>query len=144
MTRHRPSLYEATGQAMLRAAVHTAEPAMPPWPTATAPVDEWRAWLSTVWSDTAFRHAVSQASPHLADRVQAIIDGRTPKARRVRRAALATARYAIRYARRSTPYGLLAGVAPLGFQQTASVHIGDEHQAVARPEPAGLNEIVSS
>ncbi len=144
MTRQRLSLYEAAGQAMLRAAVHTTEPAMPPWPTRTAPVDEWCAWLSTVWSDTEFRRTVSQASPHLADQVQAIIDGRTPKVRRMRRAALSTARYAIRYTRRSTPYGLFAGVAPLGFAQTTSVHIGDEHQAVTRPEPTRLEEMLSN
>ncbi|MFF4709694.1 lantibiotic dehydratase family protein, partial [Streptomyces sp. NPDC001297] len=144
MTRHRPSLYEAAGQAMLRAAVHTTEPTMPPWPTATAPADEWRAWLSTAWSNSAFFHAVSQASPHLAEQVEAIIDGRTPKVRRIHRAALATARYAIRYARRSTPYGLFAGVAPLGFDQTTSVRIGDEHQVVARPEPVGLEEFLST
>ncbi|MGP3756982.1 lantibiotic dehydratase family protein [Streptomyces sp. IBSNAI001] len=144
MTRHRPSLYEATGQTMLRAAVYTTEPAMPPWPTATAPANEWRAWLSTVWSDTDFRRTVSQASPHLAEQVQAIIDGRTPKARRMRRAALSTARYAIRYAHRSTPYGLFAGVAQLAFDQTTAVRIGDEHQAVPRPEPAGLDEVLSA
>ncbi|MFJ6433331.1 lantibiotic dehydratase family protein [Streptomyces sp. NPDC091416] len=144
MTRQRLSLYEAAGQAMLRAAVHTTEPAMPPWPARTAPVEAWRTWLSTVWSDADFRHTVSQASPHLTDQVQAIIDGRTPKARRIRRAALSTARYAIRYARRSTPFGLFAGVAPLGFSQTTSVRIGDEHQAVARPEPTGLDELLSN
>ncbi|MFJ3931616.1 lantibiotic dehydratase family protein [Streptomyces sp. NPDC090029] len=144
MTRQRPSLYEAAGQAMLRAAVHTTEPAMPPWPATTAPVEEWRTWLSTVWSDGDFRRTVSQASPHLADQVLAIIDGRTPKVRRMRRAALSTARYAIRYARRSTPYGLFAGVAPLGFAQSTSVCFGDEHQAVARPDPAGLEEMLSA
>ncbi|WP_233535194.1 lantibiotic dehydratase family protein [Streptomyces sp. CRB46] len=144
MTRHRPSLYEATGQTMLRAAVHTSEPAMPPWPASRAPAEEWRAWLSTVWSDADFRQTVSQASPLLAQQVQAIIDGRTPKVRRMRRAALATARYAIRYARRSTPFGLFAGVAPLGFDETTSVRIGDEHQAVARPEPALLDEMLST
>ncbi|MEU4007174.1 lantibiotic dehydratase family protein [Streptomyces pseudogriseolus] len=144
MTRQRPSLYEGAGQAMLRAAVHTTEPAMPPWPATTAPVEEWRAWLSTVWSDSDFRRTVSQASPHLADQVHAIVNGRTPKVRRMRRAALATARYAIRYARRSTPFGLFAGVAPLGFDQTTFVRIGDEHQAVTRPEPAGLEEMLSA
>ncbi|MFE1027760.1 lantibiotic dehydratase family protein [Streptomyces sp. NPDC058818] len=144
MTRHRPSLYEGAGQAMLRAAVHTTEPAMPPWPTATAPAEEWRAWLNSVWSDTDFRQTVSQTSPHLAEQVQAIIDGRTPKARRMRRAALATARYAIRYACRSTPYGLFAGVAPLAFDRATSVRIGNEHQAVARPEPALLDEMLST
>ncbi|WMD05645.1 lantibiotic dehydratase family protein [Streptomyces sp. FXY-T5] len=144
MTRQRPSLYEGAGQAMLRAAVHTTEPAMLPWPATTAPVEEWRAWLNTVWSDSDFRRTVSQASPHLADQVQAIVNGRTPKVRRMRRAALATARYAIRYARRSTPFGLFAGVAPLGFDQTTFVRIGDEHQAVTRPEPAGLEEMLSA
>ncbi|MEV5357057.1 lantibiotic dehydratase family protein [Streptomyces sp. NPDC052693] len=144
MTRHRPSLYEAAGQAMLRAAVHTTGPVMPLWPTATAPSDEWRTWLSTVWSDTDFRRSMSQASPHLAEQVQAIIDGRTPKVRRMRRAALSTARYAIRYARRSTPYGLFAGVAQLGFAQSTSIRIGDEHQAVNRPDPVGLDEVLST
>lgn len=144
MTRQRPSLYEGAGQAMLRATVHTTGPAMPPWPTHRAPVEEWRAWLSAVWSDSDFRRTVSQASPHLADQVLAIIDGRTPKARRVRRAALSTARYVIRYAHRSTPYGLFAGVAPLGFGHATSVRFGGEHQAVARPDPIGLDGMLSA
>lgn len=144
MARHRPSLYEGVGQAMLRATVHTAEPVMPPWPTATASVEEWRSWLSAVWSDSDFRRTVSHASPHLADQVQAIIAGRTPKVRRIRRAALSTARYAIRYAQRSTPYGLFAGVAPLDFAKATSVRIGGEHQAVARPDPARLDEMLNA
>ncbi|MEU0163989.1 lantibiotic dehydratase family protein [Streptomyces iakyrus] len=144
MTRVRPSLYQGAGQAMLRAAVHLTEPAMPPWPASTAPVEPWRAWLSSVWSDDAFRQTVTDASPDLAGQVQAIIDGRTPKLRRVRRAALATARYAIRYAHRSTPYGLFAGVALLGFDQSTSVRFGEDHQAVVRPDPAGLDEMLSA
>ncbi|WP_234332291.1 lantibiotic dehydratase family protein [Streptomyces sp. NRRL F-5650] len=144
MTRQRPCWYEGVGQAMLRAAVHTSEPTMPPWPAAMAPVQEWRAWLSAVWSDTDFHRTVSQASPHLAEQVQAILDGRTPKTRRMRRAALATARYAIRYARRSTPYGLFAGIAPLGFTQATSVRFGEEHQVVTRPDPVGLDAMLSA
>ncbi|MBP0456138.1 lantibiotic dehydratase family protein [Streptomyces bomunensis] len=97
-----------------------------------------------MWSDTAFRRAVSQASPHLAEQVQAIINGRTPKVRRMHRAALATVRYAIRYAHRSTPYGLFAGVTPLGFDQAASVRFGEEHRAVARPDPARLDEMLTA
>ncbi|MEC3996076.1 lantibiotic dehydratase family protein [Actinacidiphila sp. DG2A-62] len=144
MTRQRPSLYGGAGQAMLRATVHTTGPAMPPWPTHTAPVEEWRSWLSAVWSDSDFRRTVSQASPHLAGQVLAIIDGRTPKARRVRRAALSTARYVIRYTHRSIPYGLFAGVAPLGFGHATSVRFGGEHQAVARPDPIGLDGMLSA
>ncbi|MFF0134317.1 lantibiotic dehydratase family protein [Streptomyces mirabilis] len=144
MTRVRPSLYQGVGQAMLRAAVHLTEPAMPPWPTATAPVEQWRTWLSSVWSDNAFRQTVTDASPGLAGQVQAIVDGRTPKPRRVRRAALATARYAIRYAHRSTPYGLFAGVTPIGFGDAASVRFGERHQAVTRPDPVVLDETISA
>ncbi|MFD5478788.1 lantibiotic dehydratase [Streptomyces hawaiiensis] len=129
---------------MLRAAVHLTEPTMPTWPASTAPVEPWRAWLSTVWSNDAFRQTVTDASPDLAGQVQAIIDGRTPKPRRVRRAALATARYAIRYAHRSTPYSLFAGVALLGFDQSTSVRFGADHQAVVRPDPAGLDEMLSA
>ncbi|MFL0026042.1 lantibiotic dehydratase family protein [Streptomyces sp. NBUL23] len=117
---------------------------MPPWPASTATAEEWRAWLSTVWSDADFARTVSQASPHLTEQVQAIIAGRTPKMRRMRRAALATARYAIRHARRSTPYGLFAGVAPLGFGRSASVRFGEEHQAVTRPDPFGLDKVLSA
>ncbi len=144
MTRARHSLYQGTGQGMLRAAVHLAEPAMAPWPKGSASLDDWRSWLDAVWADETFRQAVTGASPDLAKQVQAILNGRSPKLRRVRRAALATARYAIRYAHRSTPYGLFAGVALIEFGDTTKVRFGDRHQAVARPDPVALDEAISA
>lgn len=42
------------------------------------------------------------------------------------------------------PYGLFAGVALLGFGRSASVRFGEEHQAVTRPDPAGLDEMLST
>lgn len=144
MTRARHSLYQGTGQGMLRAAVHLAEPDMGPWPARSASLDDWRSWLGAVWADRAFGQAVTSASPDLARQVQAILDGRSPKLRRVRRAALATARYAIRYARRSTPYGLFAGVALIEFGDTTKVRFGERHQAVTRPDPVALDEAISA
>ncbi|GAA2313293.1 lantibiotic dehydratase family protein [Streptomyces nigrescens] len=144
MTRVRHSLYQCAGQGMLRAAVNLAAPAMPSWPGRAAPLEEWRSWLSTVWGDGPFRQAVSSASPDLALQVQRILDGRFPKLRRVRRAALATARYAIRYERRSTPYGYFAGVTLIEFGDTAKVHFGHRHQAVTRPDPVALDEAISA
>ena len=145
MTRSRQSLYQGAGEGMLRAAVNLATPPMAPWPEPAAPLDHWRAWLATVWADDTFRRAASDASPDLARQVRAILDGhRSPKPRRVRRVALATARYALRYAHRSTPYGLFAGVAPIEFGPAACARIGPEHQAVARPDPAALDEAVSA
>ncbi|MEU6406056.1 lantibiotic dehydratase family protein [Streptomyces sp. NPDC046985] len=116
---------------------------MPPWPGPAAPLEHWRSWLTAVWADDTFRQAVSSASPDLARQVGAIIDGRSPKVRRVRRAALATARYAIRYTRRSTPFGMFAGVALIGFGDRTEARVGDRHEAVARPDPMALDAAIS-
>ncbi|MEU9426240.1 lantibiotic dehydratase family protein [Streptomyces sp. NPDC048342] len=143
MTRLRHSLYRGAGKGMLRAAVNLTGPDMPPWPGPAAPLEHWRSWLTTVWADDTFRQAVSGASPDLARQVQSILDGRSPKVRRVRRAALATARYAIRYTRRSIPYGLFAGVALIEFGDMTEARVGDRHEAVARPDPVALDAAIS-
>ncbi|MEU1273508.1 lantibiotic dehydratase family protein [Streptomyces sp. NPDC005799] len=116
---------------------------MAPWPGPSASLEQWRAWLRVVWADDTFRQAVTSASPDLARQLQAVLAGRSPGVRRVRRAALATARYAIRYARRPTPYGLFAGVARVKFADTAEVRVGDEHLSVARPDPVALDVAIS-
>jgi hypothetical protein len=143
MTRSGHSLYQAAGDGMLRAAVNLTGPDMPPWPGPAASLEHWRSWLATVWADDTFRQAVSLASPDLARQVTSILDGRSPKVRRVRRAALATARYAIRYTRRSTPFGLFAGVTLTGFADRTEVRFGDRHQAASRPEPVALDAAIS-
>ncbi|TDQ46318.1 lantibiotic dehydratase family protein [Actinorugispora endophytica] len=142
MTRSRRTLYRGTGQGMLRAAVARTVPDMAPWPQADAPIEQWRAWLDSVWAQESFREAVEAASPDLAGRVQALVTGHTPKPRRVRRAALALARYALRSAHRSTPYGLFAGVAPVAFGDTVHMEIGAEHRVVSRPDPVGLDAAI--
>ncbi|WP_283135434.1 lantibiotic dehydratase family protein [Rhizohabitans arisaemae] len=129
---------------MLRAAVNIHGPDMPPWPGASAPIQHWRSWLATVWADDVFRQAVSHASPDLDRRVRAILNGRSTKVRRVRRAALATARYAIRYTRRSTPFGLFAGVTLIEFGDVAEASFGNRHHAVARPDPVVLDAAISA
>ncbi|WP_405088647.1 lantibiotic dehydratase family protein [Microbispora sp. NBC_01389] len=143
MTRLRHSLYRVAGEGMLRAAVRLTGPDLPPWPGPTAPLERWRSWLAAAWADDAFRQAASSASPDLDRKVQAILGGLSVKVRRARRAALATARYTIRYARRSTPFGLFAGVALTEFGDVAEVRFGELHQAVARPDPVALDAAVS-
>ncbi|MFE7461744.1 lantibiotic dehydratase family protein [Nocardiopsis terrae] len=142
MTRSRRTLYRGAGQGMLRAAVAVQAPHMAPWPAAEAPTEQWRAWLGTVWQDERFREAVSVASPDLARQVQALLEGYTPKRRRVRRAALALARYALRSAHRSTPYGLFAGVAPVEFSEDLHTHIATEHRVVVRPQAQALEAMI--
>lgn len=144
MTRLRHSLYEGADEGMLRAAVNLTGPDLPPWPGPAAPSERWRSWLAAVWADDTFKKAVSSASPELSRRVQAVLDGHSPKTRRARRAALATARYAIRHTRRSTPFGLFAGVAPIQFGDVTEARFGDGHRTVARPDPEDLDAAISA
>ncbi|MEC3993643.1 lantibiotic dehydratase family protein [Actinacidiphila sp. DG2A-62] len=129
---------------MLRAAVNLTGPDVPPWPGSDASLERWRSWLTAAWADDTFGQAVAGASPDLARQVRSILDGRSPKLRRVRRAALATARYAIRYTGRSTPYGLFAGVAAIEFGGTTEARVGDRHQAVVRPDPVVVDAAISA
>ncbi|MCP2257226.1 Lantibiotic dehydratase, C terminus [Streptoalloteichus tenebrarius] len=144
MTRGRRSLYRGVGGGMLRAAANRSGPDMPAWPGPEAPLERWRSWLAAVWADDAFRNAVSSASPGLEHQVEAILGGRSSKVRRARRAALATARYAIRYTGRSTPFGLFAGVALIEFGDMVEARFGHRNTAWTRPDPAALDAAIST
>lgn len=143
MTRSAVNLYRSAGQGMLRATAHLTTPPMPLWPAVDASRDQWRAWLGSVWGDETFRRTAAAASPDLYRQVQAMVQGRASKPNRVRRAALATARYALRHAHRSTPFGLFAGVAPLKFTDEPGVRVGEDHRLVTRPNPVALDEAIS-
>jgi hypothetical protein len=124
---------------MLRAAVNLQAPALPAWPGPDGSIERWRSWLAPVWTDDVFRRTVSAASPDLARHVDAVLGQRSMDARRARRAALALARYAIRYAHRSTPFGLFAGVALVEFGETSAVRVGDAHEVVRRADPRTMD-----
>ncbi|MFI6396201.1 lantibiotic dehydratase family protein [Nonomuraea sp. NPDC050540] len=144
MTRTRIRRYRCTGAGMLRASAHLAPPVLPGWPKPGSSIEHWRSWLTTAWADEPFRQAVSNASPDLTRQVQAILGGQVGNTRRARRAALSIARYALRYAHRSTPFGLFAGVALVAFGDTALVRVGDAHEAVDRPEPTELDAAITT
>ncbi|MER5322262.1 lantibiotic dehydratase family protein [Streptosporangium roseum] len=144
MTRTRIRLYRRTGAGMLRAVVNPAAPALPAWPRPGSSIEQWQSWLAPVWADEPFRQAVTSASPDLARQVAAILDGRAANPRRARRAALAVARYALRYAHRSTPFGLFAGVGLVKFSEKTLVRVGDAHKVVVRPDSAALDAAISA
>ncbi|MEV6986496.1 lantibiotic dehydratase family protein [Sphaerisporangium sp. NPDC051017] len=154
MTRSRRRLYRRTGTALLRAAVNLSAPALGAWPGPGTDGEHWRSWIAPVWADESFRRTVSVASPDLADRVEALLTCQSADRRRARRAALALARYALRYAHRSTPFGLFAGVAPVDFGsvdpcpvgsgQAAVVRFGHQHQVVARTDPKALDARITA
>jgi hypothetical protein len=143
MTRSRNNLYQRTGDGFLRAALCTTGPALEPWPAPDSPVETWCAWLAAAWAHEEFARAVGVASPDLARQINLLLSGQVSDARRARRAAQAVGRYAIRFARRSTPFGLFAGVAPIEFGPAPRVRFGARHQQFARPEPVALAEAIA-
>ncbi|HEY1705187.1 MAG TPA: lantibiotic dehydratase [Trebonia sp.] len=144
MTRKRSTLYQCAGTAVLRASSALPGPGLPPWPAPGSTTGHWRSWLALVWGDGPFRRAVAVASPDLAGQVAAVLDGRVTDPRRARRACLAVARYAIRHARRSTPFGLFAGVAPVQFGGTPAARFGDAHETACRPAPEWLEAVIGA
>lgn len=80
--------------------------------------------------DPFFEEAIVVSSGSLAATVAAVRTGRPVKSAAVRRAAAALARYQLRGASRSTPFGLLAGVALLGFGDRTEVDLGVAHRRV--------------
>ncbi|MFD6694966.1 lantibiotic dehydratase [Micromonospora aurantiaca (nom. illeg.)] len=133
-------MFTTLDAAMLRTAAYPLEPPTT-WPDLTHDdVDQWRAWLTKVWSQHDVADAIAVASPVLADRVQReLCDGPRLDARQVRRLVVSTIRYLLRMTSRATPFGLFAGVAPIRLDAaTASVRWGTSHRTVARPEPAWM------
>jgi hypothetical protein len=134
-------LYRHAGVALLRAARWPATTASEEWP---GPDDAQGCvrWLRSVWSGPGFAEAVRQASPTLADRVEAVCTGRVVEAKRVRRAVVATAGYLLRARGRPTPFGLFAGVAPVTVTTGAAVRWGTGHRPVVRVDTQWLSEVV--
>ena len=146
MTRARRNLYQCFGGGLLRAAARRSSPEVPPWPQADGGFEAWRSWLATAWADAALAQAVTSASPSLAGRVCAIVDGKVSGScgtRRARQAALSLGRYAIRSGCRSTPFGLFAGVAPLRFGEVTEVRLGGEHRRLSRLAPGPLDAFIA-
>jgi lantibiotic biosynthesis protein len=144
MTRSRRRLYRRSGSGMLRAAVNLSASSLSEWPGSAGSAAQWRSWLAAAWADEAFRQAVAGASADLAGQVQAVLDGATLNSRRARRAALAVARYAIRYAHRATPFGLFAGVGLVEFGGTSVVRVGGISEVASRLDPVRLHSVISA
>ncbi len=111
---------------------------LPRWPALS---DEagCRLWLSEVWPGVAA--VVGYASPVLAARVVAILDGAVVSGRDVRRATLAVVRYVLRFGR-STPFGLFAGVGTAAVGTSAAVQWGERHRLVVRVDSRWLRQVV--
>ncbi|GAA1591205.1 lantibiotic dehydratase [Kribbella hippodromi] len=130
---------------MLRLA---AAPAAAAAPTRTAPdpatatVGELSTYLREVLTDAALLEAIELSSPSLAASLQRILAGADVERAKLERAILATTRYLLRMTGRPTPFGLLAGVAPVvfdGLSGSAKVRIGSAHTRQVLPDEGWLH-----
>ncbi len=138
----RKPLYRHVDVALLRAAAAPLTDAMDRWPDLTD-TEACRHWLDEMWSRPDLADAMRQASPSLGDGVVAIRAGHTVGDKQIRSATLSTARYLLRSIGRPTPFGLFAGVAPVGLGPRTQVHWGEAHRAVTRADTGWLADIIT-
>ncbi|GHJ36981.1 lantibiotic dehydratase [Streptomyces sp. TS71-3] len=133
--------YEWLGTAMLRATTSPG-PADVPRTLNLDDVAVTRRWLNRIWQREDFRHALELATPVLSDAIESVIQGQQAEPRHVRRTALSTVSYLLRWQHRPTPLGLFAGTAPLAVGPRASVRWRDKHHATIRPDAEWVTDMV--
>ncbi|WP_344282841.1 lantibiotic dehydratase [Streptomyces hebeiensis] len=133
--------YQWQGVAMLRATTSPG-PADIPRTLNLDNVAVTREWLNRIWRHEDFRSALELATPALSDAIEAVVRGRQAEARRVRRTALSTVSYLLRWQHRPTPLGLFAGTAPVSVGPWASSRWRDRHRVLLRPDAEWVTDLV--
>ncbi|GGU55171.1 lantibiotic dehydratase [Streptomyces daghestanicus] len=87
-------------------------------------------------ADPLVAEALALSSPSLADRLDGLSSGRPATLSELRRRLRAVARYRVRMAGRATPFGLMAGVAPVRFADTPRVRFAAAHRKAVQPDAA--------
>ncbi|MFC5666536.1 lantibiotic dehydratase [Kitasatospora misakiensis] len=99
-------------------------------------------YLDELTADPWVLEAIAVSNLPLYTSVAAIRARRAVRPKALLKAALAATRYVLRGSSRPTPFGLLAGVAPVSFGDSVRVRLGAEHRAVVRPDGEWLAEEV--
>lgn len=138
-----PTRYQPVGPVLMRASTAPdMDGAVLPDLTGPAATQHQRAWLAGQWACPELREAVTMASRDLASRVDQLLNADAdPPAKVVRRAVLSIASYLVRWQRRTTPFGLFAGVTTTAIGPAAT-RIGEKHRAVARADADWLAAVI--
>lgn len=131
-----PAAFGCADLVLLRAAVR------PPGPEFSGPAPTDLAVLEQAAADALLREAVALSSPSLSAVLDAVAEGRTLRAKEIRRAARAVTRYRLRMSGRATPFGLLAGVTAAGFAPDPAARWGDGHTKHVRADMGWLSGVV--
>ncbi|MGW1159080.1 lantibiotic dehydratase [Streptomyces sp. NPDC002519] len=133
--------YQWQGIAMLRATTSPG-PADIPRTLNLDNVDVTRGWLNRIWQREDFRSALELATPVLSDAIEAVVQGRQIEPRHVRRTAVSTVSYLLRWQHRPTPLGLFAGTAPVTVGPRATARWRDKHRALIRPDAEWVTDMI--
>ncbi|WP_103349782.1 lantibiotic dehydratase [Amycolatopsis sp. CA-128772] len=135
--------YDHTGLVLARVTTDPGDLDPPTQLNPAAVERECRAWLGKVWARPDVWDALALASPVLGARLDQILADETtaPAAKELRRAVVSVATYLLRWQRRSTPFGLFAGVAAVGVGP-ATAAVGTGHRAVARVDGEWLTTLI--
>ena len=101
-----------------------------------------REFLRAVVADPVVAEAITVSSASLAAILDRVVAGAEVEPKRLRRAALSAARYLSRMTHRATPFGLLAGVTGVQFQEVAKVRVGTRHRRGVRVDMGWLSTLV--
>ncbi|MFJ5608206.1 lantibiotic dehydratase [Streptomyces sp. NPDC093221] len=133
--------YRWQGPAMLRATTSPG-PADLPLTLGLDDVAATRDWLRRVWQQQAFRDALNAATPVLSEAVEAVVGGRETGSRQVRRTALSTIGYLLRWQNRPTPHGLFAGTATVSVGESAHALWGEKHRVLLRADAEWVTDVI--
>ncbi|MFI1767594.1 lantibiotic dehydratase [Streptomyces sp. NPDC020800] len=95
-------------------------------------------YLAALTADERIREALAISSPSLDRALRGLLDGAPMKPAAVRKLVLGVTRYVLRAAARPTPFGLLAGIAPVSYADDCRIRVGDAHRAAVRPDSGWL------
>ncbi|MFF9482809.1 lantibiotic dehydratase [Streptomyces sp. NPDC014733] len=146
-------LFRPAGLGMLRAPVHPVDASPRPAPegegaASTGETDGPAAALRALADGPMVREAVEIASPPLAGLLTKVLDeGQDVAPDRLHRAVRALTSYRLRMRGRATPFGLMAGVAPVRFAapgEQPRVRFGAAHRRAVRPDRAWLTGLVAA
>ncbi|MEU3985247.1 lantibiotic dehydratase [Streptomyces sp. NPDC026672] len=101
-------------------------------------------YIDALLANPRIAEALAVSSPSLYRSVEALRAGAAMKPGALRKLTLSATRYFLRAASRPTPFGLLAGVAPVDFGEVCEVRLGTAHRKAVHPDSSWLIGIVSS
>lgn len=133
--------YRWQGPAMLRASTSSSSVGLP----RSINLDDMAGtcrWLSRQWQQAEFRDALRAATPALSEAVEAVVGGRETRPRQVRRTALSSVAYLLRWHNRPTPLGLFAGTAAVAVADTARTEWREKHQTLLRADAEWVTDII--